>query len=502
MLKKATSILVIMFLFFTFINFTNAEQEYSEENPVWPSSIDKPINLSVRNDDGIFRIRWKNPDSVLKLYDDIQGHGHSLMLFIDWKLNDGEWNITLNSNDPDYDSEKHDYFIEDIGSLLADDDNTQEKFFVTWHFVPNSFEPFDLENDTYSFRARYVLLNYDEEIPPVYSPYSELTSIGKNAVGSTITKLDPPQNLTVKVEKHINGKPYFLLNWTVPESVKEANKHFPVYHRLDFKVGDGKWLSETAGDSLDVAASKLLADSVEFDPVEKDIVDEIVIEENIYHFRILFECEPSQDKHIRSVFSNIASTKIEGYKSASAWAVGELDKADAYNLIPDSIRNNMQAPITREEFAEVALLLYEKTMGVTVPPVTEDNFTDTDNSQVLKAFKLGIVKGVNAEMTLFAPAQRINRQECATMLGRTLEIMIPEADFSIEGAPVFSDEKDIDSWAYKYVKYMSKIGVIKGTDGKFMPKAVTDREKAEGYATATREQAVIMSARIYETYKD
>lgn len=266
-------------------------------------------------------------------------------------------------------------------------------------------------------------------------------------------------------------------------------------------MGDQKWISEVSEEQMGVAPSGLLSNSATFDPVEKELVDKIVIEENVYHFRVLFECRPTPDSVVRSVFSNIASTKLQGYSKATSWAIAELDKADEYGLITDRIRKDMQAPITREEFAELALRLYEKTLGVTVPPVYEDNFTDTDNPEVLKAFKLGIVKGVNAEMTLFAPNQIINRQECATMLGRTLELMVPGADFSIEGAPTFADEEDIDSWAYKYVKFMSKIGIIKGANGKFMPKAKTDREKAEGYATATREQAVIMSVRIYEAYK-
>ena len=42
---------------------------------------------------------------------------------------------------------------------------------------------------------------------------------------------------------------------------------------------------------------------------------------------------------------------------------------------------------------------------------------------------------------------------------------------------------------------MSKIGVIKGSEGKFMPKAVTTAEVASGYATTTCEQATLMAAR-------
>ena len=85
--KKVISFLVCLLLLSTYVLFSHA-------NPVWPSSIENPQDLSIRDDDGIFRIRWKNPDSILKLYDDIQGEGHDLMVVIDWKLNDQEWNIT------------------------------------------------------------------------------------------------------------------------------------------------------------------------------------------------------------------------------------------------------------------------------------------------------------------------------------------------------------------------------------------------------------------------
>ena len=48
---------------------------------------------------------------------------------------------------------------------------------------------------------------------------------------------------------------------------------------------------------------------------------------------------------------------------------------------------------------------------------------------------------------------------------------------------------------------MTKIGVIKGSGGKFMPKAVTTAEIASGYATTTCEQATLMAVRIYEKFK-
>ena len=43
--------------------------------------------------------------------------------------------------------------------------------------------------------------------------------------------------------------------------------------------------------------------------------------------------------------------------------------------------------------------------------------------------------------------------------------------------------------------------IIQGSEGKFMPKAVTDAEKAIGYAQATREQALILATRMVENLK-
>ena len=50
----------------------------------------------------------------------------------------------------------------------------------------------------------------------------------------------------------------------------------------------------------------------------------------------------------------------------------------------------------------------------------------------------------------------------------------------------------------QHVLFMVEIGIIKGTDGKFMPKATITAETASGYATATNEQALAMSVRIYK----
>lgn len=201
-----------------------------------------------------------------------------------------------------------------------------------------------------------------------------------------------------------------------------------------------------------------------------------------------------------SPWSNIVSINTPSWSEASSWATEELKKADQYGLIPEILRGaDMTKPITREEFCELALLLYEATKDETPSPVSPNPFNDTKNTQVLKAFALGITKGTSA--TTFDPDKTITRQECATMLYRTIKAIAPDADYSIAGVgvPDFPDQKHIASWAVEATKYMSKLGIIKGdSQGNFMPKATTTAQQAAGYGIATREAAILMSVRTYD----
>jgi DNA-binding cell septation regulator SpoVG len=81
-------------------------------------------------------------------------------------------------------------------------------------------------------------------------------------------------------------------------------------------------------------------------------------------------------------------------------------------------------------------------------------------------------------------------------------LIAPDADYSTTGAPVFTDQKDISGWALNDCLYISKIGIIKGTNGMFMPRAITDAQKAIGYANTSREQALAMSVRIVEKMQE
>lgn len=494
MLKKILALIITLVLVLSCSLFVFAET-------VLPTSLEKPQNLSIRSDgDSTFIIRWTNPVSILKLVEDVAGEGHSLLYAIDWKINNGNWNIgDITPNSPNYNEEIHDYFFEHLYSVHHDENGVSENFIVTWHLDPKTIDTnstFDLVNNTYYFRMRYVLQPYEDDLKNILSPYSETVAIGKGVADTTVTKLDAPKELKVEVKKD-NVKPYFQLDWKIPDSISVINKKMPVYHIIDFKIGDGKWLSEsTSWDWMPQAPSGLLKSSDTIDPVDKGLTDEIVIEENIYYFRVAYVCKQQSGAPVISAYSNVASTKIDAYTNASAWAKPELDEANEKGLIPESmIGADMTKPITREEFAELAIKLYETTTGTKAKATSPNPFSDTINPEILKAFELGITTGTSA--TTFTPKALTNREQVASMLSRAIRKMVPDNDFSTVGAPSFTDQKDISSWALEHVKYMSKLGIIKGSDGKFMPKAITTMEIASGYATTTREQAVAMSLRTY-----
>lgn len=176
------------------------------------------------------------------------------------------------------------------------------------------------------------------------------------------------------------------------------------------------------------------------------------------------------------------AANFSGY---SGWAYAELAEAEEYGLITDNIRAEMNAPITREEFAELAVRLVEVYTGKTPAAAPRDTFNDTKNEYVLKAYTCGIVNGVGKGR--FEPESLTNREQIATMVGRTMQLIAPEMDTSYSDESNFSDEDQVADYFLPYVRFMSQRGFIKGSGGQFRPKD-----------NCTREQAVLIVKRVYE----
>lgn len=200
---------------------------------------------------------------------------------------------------------------------------------------------------------------------------------------------------------------------------------------------------------------------------------------------------------------------IVSFKS-SDWAASELLTAYENNLIPERLMNeDLTLPIYRDEFAAVAVKLYEAMSGKKAEPAKLNPFTDTNDPEVLKAYALGLVNGTSA--TTFAPRNKLNRQEAATMLTRVYKAvkiagwtLTDDSKFTLKYImpAKFADDANIDGWAKDSVYFMAANGIINGLGGnKFGPKNMTSAEEASGYANASREQALVISVRSFTNLK-
>lgn len=192
------------------------------------------------------------------------------------------------------------------------------------------------------------------------------------------------------------------------------------------------------------------------------------------------------------------------WERASEWAAPELQQAVDLGLVPEPLLDkDMTMPITRAEFAAVVVRVYESLADVTTAPGT-DPFEDTDDVEVLKAFSEDLAVGISD--TEFRPDDLLDREQAATMLTRVVKKMSFEEwtfatddQFRLEfdDVPALSDDDEISPWAKESVYFMLASGIITDLqDNAFSPRATTDRSEAMGLAGITREQALVLAARM------
>ncbi|NLD49865.1 MAG: S-layer homology domain-containing protein [Clostridiaceae bacterium] len=185
--------------------------------------------------------------------------------------------------------------------------------------------------------------------------------------------------------------------------------------------------------------------------------------------------------------------------NTSDWAYEWMDKADKLSIIPDTLLNqDMTRGITRKEFSALAVKLYENLKGSKVEVDLTSPFTDTDDSDVIKAYSLGIVSGIGNG--LFDPDAIVTREQACTMLTRVYKTVYWEG-WTLEkdeqydlhkldhtGVPIFDDDGLISSYARDSVYFMVKNSILSGVgNNSFAPAPIAD--KGESYGKASREQA-------------
>ena len=236
------------------------------------------------------------------------------------------------------------------------------------------------------------------------------------------------------------------------------------------------------------------------------------LENNTIYFKLRFVMRDYDDNKVYSDWTDVFTIgkEVEEEKIiASETFLPEIEKADAWGLIPDClVGQDLTKRITRGEFAAVCVKLYENLSGEAAVAAPADTFTDTTDPEILKAFQVGITNGKYDGGKRFAPDEGLNRQECATMLTRVYKkVSLPgwtladDANFQLQFTQpaLFKDDADIGGFARNSVYFRAANGVINGyTDGTFHPRNTNTAQEAAGYANATRQHALVFSTRIVE----
>ncbi len=177
----------------------------------------------------------------------------------------------------------------------------------------------------------------------------------------------------------------------------------------------------------------------------------------------------------------------------SVWAEQEIENAYLKGLIIPEANKDFQNNISRVLFCKLVVNMTEKVVGNSISITIENPFKDTEDEDIIKAYQLGIVKGISEDE--FAPNKNITRQEIAAMMMRAARKLdeLKAEDFTknidVSGFN-FSDENLIADWALQDIKELNGLNILKGVG----------YNKIGPLGTATVEQAILLNLRLYDDF--
>jgi uncharacterized protein YjdB len=148
---------------------------------------------------------------------------------------------------------------------------------------------------------------------------------------------------------------------------------------------------------------------------------------------------------------------------------------DAYvsGLLTERTKVEFKKNVTRSEFVELAVKLYEKLTGKAAG--TSSGFSDDKSVSTSKAKAIGIVTG---DGNMFKPNDLITRNDAAVIIYRVITKAIPGV--SGKGSKMtFSDMTSSTGEVRDAVAFLSENGIINGTgENKFSPNSNASKEQA------------------------
>ena len=209
--------------------------------------------------------------------------------------------------------------------------------------------------------------------------------------------------------------------------------------------------------------------------------------DHLYHIATLSDSQGDDtiDRGIWLKAPNQTSQPISATgEPVDEWALNLVNQAIADGLMPDHLKGkDLREPITRLQFAALAVRLYETASGQTIPTPEGNPFSDTTDPEALKAYSMGFTAGVSD--TTFGPSQLLTREQASVMLTAVYEALGGTVS---SGTQTFTDSQSISPWALESVTFMAQAGIVSGYgDGRFGPQD-----------TAQRQACLIMALRIYQ----
>lgn len=193
------------------------------------------------------------------------------------------------------------------------------------------------------------------------------------------------------------------------------------------------------------------------------------------------------------ITGNVPKETFAQSQAPSIWAKEDVSEAWDRRLVPTQLNTQYQLAVTREQFSEMAVQLYEVLTGQKAAAPGSNPFRDMNNVRVLQAYELGIVQGTSK--TTFSPKRNVTREQLALMIYNTLKKAGLAAKLAGEQdtVPLFADSRQMASWSRDAVNSLTGNQLLKGSSYKdhiwFLPKTTT-----------TREQSIVLVNRIYEKY--
>jgi len=177
------------------------------------------------------------------------------------------------------------------------------------------------------------------------------------------------------------------------------------------------------------------------------------------------------------------------FAAPSDWAAEAVEDAISRGLVPPGLQANFTRPITRAEFAALAVALYESQHDSILERMGawRVEFVDTNDINVIKAAYIGVVSGVGYGR--FDPDGNITREQAAVLIARVAAVMghpLPPV------AAAFADNAVISSWAIESVGGVQATGIMGGIgNNMFAP-----------HGTYTIEQSIVTVLRLYHMVSD